>query len=525
MTGSSQRRARRTGEGASRRRARRTSAEAPQRPARRRAWRSIASIAFAILSACKGSPKTEPAPVDNATGSNATGSNATGSNGSNVTGSNGSNMANGSNATGSNTGSNAGSNVPDPWAALAELPRVTPARIITIPTRPSLPRFTVGGPVIRRELAVVSSSQFGFAAVDWRRGALVWTKPAGIKVAPPVVNGDTFVLIGDCVSPPEVPEGEMLLGCLRVVTAEGLDQAYIAIHGASSAIEAFAGAPGEQQVWIENYPDTAAARSGNGASKAVAAGGTSGVAAGDKPGSASAPSGAVDGEFLRWRRGDQIVRVNLLSGTATPVRGGSEAKSLTPVREAPPVVVEYSKRRWEIEHIDGKVVAFERGKRAWAAQTEVNALLGAVWLPGQGPMVRMVKIGGGGGTSEVRILDMDATGSMNGTASWTPVPGISLLGRAISPVGDAALAVRLDATIKHDFIAAYAASALLIYVFPLPDVLRADPVGLAIALDDDGHAEAVVAFYDGDQLAVLPNVLAPPTAPGATAGTLEKPTP
>ncbi len=389
-----------------------------------------------------------------------------------------------------------GSNAPDPWSALAELPRVTPARIITIPTRPSLPRFTVGGPVIRRELAVVSSSQFGFAAVDWRRGALVWTKPAGIKVAPPVVNGDTFVLIGDCVSPPEVPDGEMLLGCLRVVTAEGTDQAYIAIHGATGAIEAFAGAPGEQLVWIENYPPDIAGQ-----------------------------SGAVDGEFLRWRRGDQVVRVNLLSGTATPVRGESGAKSLTPVREAPPVVVEYSKRRWEIEHIDGKVVAFERGKRAWAAQTEVNALLGAVWLPGQGPMVRMVKIGGGAGTSEVRILDMDATGSMNGTASWTPVPGISLLGRAISPVGDAALAVRLDATIKHDFIAAYAASALLIYVFPLPDVLRADPVGLAIALDDEGHAEAVVAFYDGDQLAVLPNVLAPPTAPGATAGTLEKPTP
>jgi hypothetical protein len=120
---------------------------------------------------------------------------------------------------------------------------------------------------------------------------------------------------------------------------------------------------------------------------------------------------------------------------------------------------------------------------------------------------------------------MDATGSMNGTASWTSVPGISLLGRTISPVGDAALAVRLDTSIKRDFIAAYAASALLIYVFPLPEVLRADPVGVAIALDEDGHSEAVVAFYDGDQLAVLPNVSAPPTAPGATAGPLENATP
>ena len=382
---------------------------------------------------------------------------------------------------GSNAGSNAtagsGSNVPDTWAGLAELPQVTPDRIITIPTRPSLPRFSVGGPAIRRDLAVVSSSQFGFAAVDWRRGALVWTKPAGIKVAPPIVKDDGFVLIGDCVSPPEVPDGEMLLGCVRVVTAEGTDQAYLAIHGATAKVERFAGAAGEQAVWLEHD---------------------------------------ADNKLVRWRRGDEAVTVDLLSGSAT---------AATPARIAAPIVVEYGKRRWEIEHVDGKVVATEHGKPSWAARTEVNAVLGAVWLPGQGPMIRMVKIGGFSGTSEVRILDMDATGSMNGTASWTPVPGISLLGKAISPVGDAALAVRLDTSIKHDFIAAYAANALLIYVFPLPEVLRADPVGVAIALDDDGHAEAVVAFYDGDQLAVLPNVSAPPTAPGATAGALEKPTP
>ncbi|MGE0398166.1 MAG: hypothetical protein AB7T06_15800 [Kofleriaceae bacterium] len=448
------------------------------------------AVTLAVLAACKSKGELDVAPTApvELAGSNATGA------GSNATGA-GSNATAGSNA---NAGATADAGSTDPWAALAELPRASVDRVITIPTRPSVPRFTVGGPVVRDDLAVVSSSQFGFAAVDWRRGGLVWTKPAGIKVAPPVVNGDTFVLIGDCVSPPAIPDGEMLLGCLRVVTANGTDQAYLAIHGPAAAVEAFAGAAGAQQVWVERYPA--------------------------KPG-ASNRRGDTDGELVRWRRGDQVVRVNLLSGSATSAGSVASGEPAAPTRLAPPVIVEYSKRRWEIEHIEGRVVAFEKDKRAWAARTEVNALLGAVWIPGQGPMVRMVKIGGFSGQSEVRILDMDATGSMNGTASWTPVPGISLLGTAISPVGDAALAVRLDTSIKRDFIAAYAASALLLYVVPLPEVLRADPVGLAIALDERGYSEAVIAFYDGDQLAVLPAVSAPPTAPGATAGALEKPTP
>ena len=39
------------------------------------------------------------------------------------------------------------------------------------------------------------------------------------------------------------------------------------------------------------------------------------------------------------------------------------------------------------------------------------------------------------------------------------MPGIALLGRAISSVGDAALAVRLDTSLRRDFIAGYAANA------------------------------------------------------------------
>lgn len=473
-------------------------------------WGQAPILALALLAACKSKEDADKlartADVELVRdGSSANGSSANGADGAD---------ANGANA--NDRGAPANSE-PTAWAALAELPHAEPIRVITIPTRPALPRFTVGGPAIQREIAVVSSSQFGFAAVDWRRGSLVWTKPAGIKVAPPVVMGDGFALIGDCVAPPEVPDDEMLLGCLRVVTADGVDQAYLAIHGKKDQVEPFAAAAGDQLVWLE---EPASGVRGGPSATGAGARRPAGHAAG------STKNGAVaDGEKLRWRRGDQSVLVDPLSGSATPVGGGAGAEKPTPVRKQPPIVVEYKKHRWEIDHIDGKVVATENGKRAWVTSREVTALLGAVWIPGQGPMVRMVNIGGFAGMPEVRILDMDATGSMNGTAAWTPVPGISLLGRAVSPVGDAALAIRADSSIKHDFIAAYAASALLLYVFPLPEVLRADPVGVAIALDEDGGAEAVVAFYDGDQVAVLPNVSAPPTAPGAAAGPLKKPTP
>jgi hypothetical protein len=546
---------------------------------------------LALAAACKSkddADKLAPAADVEIAGSNASANaNAADTSGSSGSGAKGS-AASGSGANGSaasGSGAKAANSEPTAWAALADLPHVDAVRVITIPTRPSLPRFTVGGPAIRGDIAVVSSSQFGFAAVDWRRGSLVWTKPAGIKVAPPVAIGDGFALIGDCVSPPEVPDGEMLLGCLRVVNADGTDLAYLAIHGKTDAVEPFAGAAGEQAVWREapsaamsggSVPGGgfgagldagasarpgagpgagASARPGAGPSAGASARPGAGPSAGPGAGPSARPGAGpsarpgpgptavagkatrqttkvADGEKLRWRRGDESVLVDPLSGSVTSERArsaGSRSESgsasLTWERREPPIVIEWNKHRWEIEQIGGKVVAMEKGKQAWATSREVTALLGAVWIPGQGPMVRMVNIGGFAGTPEVRILDMDATGSMNGTAAWTPVPGISMLGRAVSPVGDAVLAIRADTSIKHDFIAAYAASALLMYVFPLPEVLRPDPVGVAIALDEDGAAEAVVAFYDGDQVAVLPNVSAPPTAPGAAAAPLKKPTP
>ena len=357
------------------------------------------------------------------------------------------------------------------WTDLAELPLTTPLREVILPSRADVPRFDVGGPVVWNEIAVVGSSQLGFAAIDWRRGALVWTKPAGTRLAPPAVRGGSFVLIGDCLSPPEVPAHELLLGCMRSVTPAGADEAYLAIHGTEAAVDAFSHAAGTQDVW-------------------------------------------ATGDRIRWRRGELAISIDPISGVAQPA----------PV-EPPALAVDYKGRHWDITHADGKIVAHAKGKDAWQTEHAYGALLGIVWLPDQAPMVRVATITGRYGSPEVRLLDMDATGSMNGQAAWTPVPGIAVLAHAISPVGDAALVVRLDKTLRHDYLAGYAANALLRWVWPLPDAIRVDPIGVALGLDDQRAPEAVVVFHDGDVVTILPELSSPPTAPGAVRGPSENSTP
>jgi hypothetical protein len=57
------------------------------------------------------------------------------------------------------------------------------------------------------------------------------------------------------------------------------------------------------------------------------------------------------------------------------------------------------------------------------------------------------------------------------------------------------------------------------WAYPLPRMPRADPIGLAVVPD------AVLVFHDGDTLTVLPELSAPPTAPGAARLPLENSTP
>jgi hypothetical protein len=348
-----------------------------------------------------------------------------------------------------------------PWARLAGFPHVEPVRTIALPARPDLPRFDVGGPVIAGDVAIVSSSQFGFAAVDWRRGALVWSRPAGLHVAPPVNTPQGAILISDCTAPVDVPG--TLLGCIRVVSAAGIDRSYAAIHGVR--VDAFAGTPGTQDLWLD----------------------------GDRT--------------VRWRRGDRAVAVDLISGVATPA-------SAAP----PPLHVVYRTHAWDISRTEEHIIARERGKLAWQTRRPYGTLLGAVYLAELAPMVRVANIGAIGGYAEMNLLDIDATGSLHGQAAF-PVPAISALGHAVDAVGNTAIALRMDSSLRHDYVVGYAANALLMYVYPLPEIPRAEPVGVTIATD------AVLVFHDGDTFTVLPELSAPPTAPGTPRPPSQNPTP
>ncbi|HEX8111784.1 MAG TPA: hypothetical protein VF516_28830, partial [Kofleriaceae bacterium] len=235
------------------------------------------------------------------------------------------------------------------------------------------------------------------------------------------------------------------------------------IHG--KRVEAFAGSPGSQDVWL-------------------------------------------DGErAVRWRRGDQAVSVDLITGVATPAAAAP-----------PPLRVSYRTHTWEISRTEQAIVARERGKVAWQTRRPYSALLGAVYLADLAPMVRVANIGVFGGWAELNLLDIDATGSLHGQAAF-PVPAISALGHAVDAVGNTAIAVRMDSSLRHDFIVGYAANALLMYVYPLPEIPRADPVGVAVAPD------AVLVFHDGDTFTVLPELSTPPTAPGAPRPPSQNPTP
>lgn len=344
------------------------------------------------------------------------------------------------------------------WQPLADLPHTDADRVIALPARPDVPRFDVGGPAIVGDVAVVASSQLGFAAVDWRRGQLVWTKPAGLHVAPPLARGGDAILIADCAAPPDV--ADTLLGCLRVVTAAGVDQTYTAIHGAKLA--AFAAARGPQQLWLEPH------------------------------------------DRVRWRRGDAAVTVDLITGAAKPA-----------AIDPPPLRVTYRDHAWDIAQVDGRIVARERGKLAWQTQRPYGTLLGAVYLAELAPMVRALNPGR---RAEMNLFDIDATGSLHGQVAF-PVPGIGVLGHAIDAVGNTAVAIRMDTSIRHDYVVGFAATALVLYVYPLPELDRDDPVGVAIAPD------AVLVFHDGDSLTVLPELSAPPTAPGAPKPPSQNPTP
>ena len=121
---------------------------------------------------------------------------------------------------------------------------------------------------------------------------------------------------------------------------------------------------------------------------------------------------------------------------------------------------------------------------------------------------------------DINLIDIDATGSLRAQVA-KPTPGIDVLASAISVVGDVAIAIRMDSSLRRDLVVGYAANAVLMWVYPLPEHQRVDRIGVAIA----DEADAVVVFHDGDTLTILPELSAPPTAPGAVRAPSENTTP
>jgi hypothetical protein len=272
-----------------------------------------------------------------------------------------------------------------------------------------------------------------------------------------VVHDGSIILIASCLNPPAIPDRELLAGCMRVVTPTGVDQAYMAIRG--KQLQAFMAAAGEQSVW------------------------------------------ATDG-VVRWRRGDAAIEIDLLTGLARPAQPAP-----------PPLVVQKGDQRWSITHAAGRVVA--TGAKPWRTENEYTALIGVVNLPEHTPMLRIANLGEYARVPEINVIDIDATGSLRASVA-RPSPGISLLGWSAAANGDTGLAIRLDTSLRRDYVVGYAASAHIVWVYPLPEMPRADPVGVAVAPD------GVVVFHDGDTLTVLPELSVPPTAPGAAR---QNPTP
>jgi hypothetical protein len=305
----------------------------------------------------------------------------------------------------------------------------------------------------------VASSQLGFAGVDWRSGKLVWSKPAGAHVAPPLLlPGGDLALLGDCATPPDTEAP--VLGCLRVVTSAGVDRSYGAVTGEPALATAMR-APGEPRAWV------------------------------------------IDETQIAWQRGEALATIELASGRAT---AGAPPR--------PPLVIRHGTTALAVTLEDGELMAraLASGKRTapgeptWKARGRFAALLGPV--AGQSyetPMLRVARVSAVRSVEGVQaggyfdVLDLDALTAAGGQAAF-PAPGIQLLGTASADGAAAALAVRLDRSLRRDYVVTYTRTARIAWAYPLPVVMRTDPVGLAITED------AVLAFHDGDTLTVLPPI-------------------
>lgn len=360
--------------------------------------------------------------------------------------------------------------VPD-WPELAELPVLTPRYTAVLRGGHDVPRFDLGGPALAGRIAVVASSSVGFVAVDLPSGTPAWTRSAGLHVAPPITRGDRAILVGDCADPIASAPGDLLLGCLEIVDARrGATIQSAIVRGARDAAAAFAATPGPQRI------------------------------------SEAGPGGAL------WQRGRgddaRAVRIDIASGRAEPAPVVPERVELAYKGDV---------WRWAVED-EALVARDHEGRQRWRLGRRMAAVVGAfAATPPEVPVVRAVIAGVRDGRGAFTIVDVEGLTGEQGTAAQS-IPGIQILASAFGPHGVTALVVRLDTSLTRDYVATFDGNGLLLWVYPLPEAPRGDPVGVAV---DD---ERVVVFHDGDRLAVLP-LSGNPTAPSAPPAPSRNPTP
>lgn len=348
--------------------------------------------------------------------------------------------------------------VADDWPALAQMPRAHPRWTTHAPlASPDAAAIDVHGPLIVDGSAVVSGSQLGVVGVEVASGAVRFQRPDTGRVAPPVALGDDLFTVGDCADPVDAKPGDVVVGCYSVLDASAQSD-----HGAGSIVAAGQDAKqlGTGPTMLRIHDRTAYL--------------------------------GRDTGWLTWTIAD-------------PPRGEARATAV-PQKEvpAPPewssIILDGGTRDMVtlavhdsvlvIAYANPDLVADRQAVRDFAsgvgslAEIAPRQVRGFQKVYGQDAIQPVVV--------HVDGLELDTLGA--------PLPGISILGAAQSARGFT-VAVRLDATLQHDYVAAVTADGQLAWVYPLPPppgAGRSLPVG--VAMTDD----AVVVFFDGQILAALP---------------------
>jgi hypothetical protein len=376
------------------------------------------------------------------------------------------------------------------WVKQHDLPWIEAKRVILLTAPINVPQFSTVGPVVDDDIALIGSSQLGFAALRWRDGSIAWSKPGGMHLAPPLMMQGSWQLISDCPRSVDAVDDQVILGCLRTVTREGIDLSLMPIVGARAELSEFAETSGPQQTWMIDR---------------------------------SSRSGPV---MLGWQRGETAVSIDSVTGKASitsrraneiyaNIKGEQVGFALEEEQlVARRVYVTQGSERGPLLQGDFPVpssaaeppnsphrVLLARGPELWRLNDRFVAVVGVIGgTRYEAPMVRLVRIGTRlNPRGEIDLLDVDATGSKHGQAAF-PTPGIALLGRHSSTDGATALAVRVDTSLQHDLVIGYSATAERRWAFALPEIPRADPVGVAVAGD------AVLIFHDGNRVSILPTL-------------------